>query len=160
GADDDQQPLLEQDLKGAGVCSGSEDGVPDRRAVVVAQREALDPSEDGVADSPQSAESDADRDVHVPGADRRVGHIDHQRRRDDRGDLCGLRPGPHVAREPSGIRLVPQNAVYEDGQWPRLEQVYPDPGEEKSYRKTDTPGVGSEVAESSYEQPETRNGRR
>jgi hypothetical protein len=55
---------------------------------------------------------------------------------------------------------VPENAVHEDGQWPRLEQVYPDADEEKTYRKTDTPGVGPKVAESSYQQAETRDGRR
>jgi hypothetical protein len=37
GAHDDQQPILEQNLKGAGIRPGPEDDVPDRGAVVAAQ---------------------------------------------------------------------------------------------------------------------------
>src|SRR5215475_10691968 len=63
-----------------------------------------------------------------------------------------------MAGEPGGVRLAPKNAVHEDGQWPRLEQVDSDAGEEETHGKADTPAVGSEVAEGSYQQPQTCDG--
>src|SRR5215475_1611061 len=63
-----------------------------------------------------------------------------------------------MAGEPGGVRLAPKNAVHEDGQWPRLEQVDSDAGEEETHRKADTPAVGPEVAEGSYQQAQTCDG--
>ena len=117
--------------------------------MVIAEREALQPAEHLVADPPQATKSHADREVHVPGADGGVGQMERQRRRDDRDELAGLRPLRHLARQPGGVRLGAKNAVDEDGQWPRLEQVYPYAGQEETHRKADSPGVSPEVAERS-----------
>ncbi len=90
--------MLEQDLKCAGIGPGAEDDVPGLGAVVIAQREALEPAEHLVADPSQAAKSHADREVHVPGADSGVGQMERQRRRDDRHELAGLCPLGHLAR--------------------------------------------------------------
>ena len=63
-------------------------------------------------------------------------------------------------RQPGGVWLAAQNAVDEDGEGPRLEQVDPDAGQQETHRKADSPGVRPEVAERSRQQTETRDGRR
>ena len=158
GAEEGQQPLQEQDLKGGRVRPGPEDDVPRLGAVVIAQREALEPAEDVIADPPQAAEPHADREVRVPGACGGVDQVKPQRRRDDGGELGGLSPGLRPIGQPPRVRLAPEDAVDQERQGPGLEQVEPDAEEQQTQAEGYPPSVRPEVAQRPEQLAETPDG--
>src|SRR6185503_864802 len=147
GADEGEEPLEEQGLKGARVRPGPEDDVPGLGAMVIAQREALKPAEDVIANPPQATEPHVDREVGVPATRGGVYEMKRQRGRDDGGELDGLPPRACRVGQPSRVRLCPEDAIDQERQGPGLQQVEPDAGEQQTQGQGYPPSVGPEVAQ-------------
>jgi hypothetical protein len=158
GADEGQQSLQEKDLKGGRVRPGPEDDVPRLGAVMIAKRKALEPAEDVIADPPQAAEPHADREVRVSGACGGVDQMEPQRRRDDRGQQGGLAPGLRPLRQPSRVRLAPEDAVDQQRQGPGLEQVEPDAEKQQAQAQGYPASVRPEVPQRTEQLAETYDG--
>src|SRR5262249_16015922 len=156
GADDDEDTLLEQNLKGAGVGACSEDDVPGFGAVVKAERQALEPGEDVVANAPQAAEPDADREVDMAGTHGRVDEMKGQRCRNDRHELCRWPPGGY----PGGGGLGREESIDQDRERQWLEEVEPDAEEQQAKGEDNPPSVRTEVRQRPKAPAETRAGGR
>src|SRR5262249_2349447 len=156
--DDDEDTLLEQNLKGAGVGACSEDDVPGLGAVVKAERQALEPGENVVANAPQTAEPDADRVVDMASAYGGVDEMKRQRCRNDRDELCGWPPGGHTGGHPVGVSLASQNSIDQDREWPGLEEVEPDAEEQQAKGEDNPSSVRTEVRQRPKAPAETRAG--